>query len=142
MKPLEHSHLECIYCDDFRNEENDKTTIVGWYNSSSIQLPPDAPLILPSLCIIGIVSIPLELTLTSCKFELTQDETILQSIDVPASDLEVGFSKIKNQLLQYGRQLRIVFKLANIRITQPGVLRLRAVINGEIVYGNGFYFLR
>jgi DNA-binding transcriptional regulator YiaG len=41
MKSLKHPNLQCIYCDDIRDEVGGKTTIVGWYVGVPVSLPEE-----------------------------------------------------------------------------------------------------
>lgn len=136
MKPLEHSSLQCIYCDDVRNEENGKTTIIGWHNSSTILIPSNETMSL-HLCIIGIISVPPKFM--KLQFELMQEEHVLQSFKT-----EINKISDDSNLVVYGRQLRVMFRIKDMQISAPCTLRLRAITDDgqtvNTVYGNGLYF--
>lgn len=143
MKPFEHVSLQCIYCDDIRDEANGKTTIVGWYGNEVISLPPEKPLVLSNLCVIGMVTMPLFSKFTSFKVELMQDENVVQSIIVPSEPVEaMQESDNGSSFPQIGKQVRIAIKMLNMQISNPCILRLRIVLDGNEVSGNGLCFTR
>lgn len=140
MKPLKHSSLQCIYCDDIRDEASGKTTIIGWYGGEHVQLPPEGPLLLPTLCVLGLAAIPLELKYTSFKVELLQDDVILQSVSIPpdsVKEMQEG-----NSGTFMGKQIRVAIKLANMQVNNPCVLRLRMLVDDDELYGSGLRFTR
>ena len=139
MKPLEHSSLQCIYCDDIREEINGKTTIVGWYDgSSTIVLPPEDALTLPSLCIVGLLTIPFELKIKSFALELRLGEKVLQSIRPPTESINA----VNDDREKLGRQFRIALKSTNFKVSTPCALRLYAMLDDVELYSNGLYFSR
>lgn len=140
MKPLEHISLQCIYCDDIRDETSGKTSIVGWYGGEHVQLPPDGPLLLPSLCIVGLVAMPLTPSYSSFKLDLMQGTDILQSINIPSD--AVDEMQANGNGPSMGKQIRIAIKMANMQVSDPCVLRLRIVVDKEEIYGNGLRFTR
>lgn len=143
MKPLERPSLQCIYCDDLRDEMGGKTTIVGWYGGESVPLPVDGLLSLPSLCVIGLLAMPMEPRFSSMKVELMQDDNVLQSASMPhhaLSEMQEGSSQPDPS--SCGRQIRVAVKLNNMQISDPCILRLRVVLDDEAIYGNGLRFTR
>ena len=140
MKPLERISLQCIYCDDIRDEIGGKTTIVGWYGGEHVQLPPDGTLLLPSLCVIGLVAMPLTTNYAVFKLELLLGDAILHSINIPPES--VGDTQASVDGLSWGKEIRIAIKMNNIPVPGPGVLRLRIAVDGDEYLGNGLRFTR
>ena len=140
MKPLEHISLQCIYCDDIRDELGGKTTIVGWYGAENIQLPPDGPLMLSSLCMVGLIVMPLELSYSSFKVEVMLGDVVFHSINIPPEAFDQLLANGHGSSM--GKQIRIAIRTTNLQVSDPCVLRLRIVIDGEEVSGNGLRFTR
>lgn len=143
MKPLEHRNLQCIYCDDLRNEVDGKTTIVGWYPVEPVKLPAEGELLLPSLCVVGTLVVPLESKLTDMTIELLQDENVLNSVTVPSNVLhETQQEGLQSPGPLRAMQLRIVLRLLNLRVPEPGMLRMRITVDDEVLEGNSLRFAR
>lgn len=143
MKPLEHLSLQCIYCDDIREEAGGKTTIVGWYGGDPIGLPVEGALLLPTLGIVGMLAMPLEPKYKSMKVELLQDQQVLQSVLMPEQALnEMQVEKVPTSAPQFGRQIRIVIKVQNLPVAEPCTFRMRITAGDEEVYSNGLRFTR
>lgn len=144
MKPLEHTSLQCIYCDDIRDEVGGKTTIVGWYGSGvAVPLPAEGALSIPSLGIIGVFTMPPDSKYRSMKVELIQDEIVLQSVVMPAqalNEMQVPVGQTAKPL--FGREVRMAIKMNNLQIANPCILRMKVVVDDEEVYGNGLGFER
>ena len=143
MKPLEHRSLHCIYCDDIRDEAGGKTTIVGWYGGQPISLPSEGALLIPTLGIVGMLTMPLEPKCKSMKVELLQDQHVLQSVVMPEqalNDTQVDEGLTPEQ--QFGRQVRIVIKANNLQVAESCILRMRITVDDEEVYSNGQCFTR
>ncbi len=142
MKPLEHRSLQCVYCDDIRDEVGGKTTIVGWYGGEPIGLPTEGALLIPALGIVGMLIMPLEPKYKSMKVELLQDKNVLQSVVMP----DQVFNKMQEEATTsssiFGRQARIVIKMNNLQVGEPCTLRMRITIDDEELYSNGLRFAR
>lgn len=145
MKQFEHPSLQCLYCDDIRNEADGKTTIVGWYGKEAITLPPTEALNFPIMCIVGLLALPLATKISTLKVQFMQDENIVQSIDVPAEPVEAIQATDKEsshlEINKFGIQIRIILKLG-IQINQPCILRLRVLLDDDELNGNGLRFIR
>lgn len=143
MKRLEHRSLQCIYCDDVREEVGGKTTIVGWYPAHDVQLPAEGELFLPSLCVLANILAPLDQPFTSMKVELMQDEQVLQTIEPPEQVLvEIQEQAKKSPGPLEALQIHVAIKLQGWRTDQPCRLHLRATLDDEVLYGNGLRFAR
>jgi hypothetical protein len=143
MKPLEQSSLQCLYCDDIRDETGGKTTIVGWYGAKPIELPTEGALLIPTLGIVGMLVIPLEPKCKSMKVELLQDKNVLQSVVMPDQALnEMQVEDATTSAPMLGRQARIVIKINNLLVGDPCILRMRITVDDEEVYSNGLQFAR
>lgn len=143
MKPLEHSSLQCIYCDDIRDEMGGKTTIVGWYAGDRIGLPSEGALLIPTLGIVGVLAMPLEQKCKSIKVELLQDQNVLHSVVLPNQALnEMQVEEATTSEPLFGREVRIVIKMNNLQVGEPCIFRMRIVMDDEEVYGNGLQFTR
>lgn len=143
MKPLEQSSLQCLYCDDIRDETGGKTTIVGWYGGKPIDLPAEGALLIPNLGIVGMLVMPLEPKCKSMKVELLQDKNVLQSVVMPDQALnEIQVEEATTSAPMFGRQARIVIKINNLLVGDPCILRMRITVDDEEVYSNGLQFAR
>lgn len=143
MKPLEHLSLQCVYCDDIRDEVGGKTTVVGWYGGDPIGLPAEGALLMPTLGIVGMLVMPLAPKFKSMKMELLQDQQVLQSVVMPEQALnEMQVEEAPTSAPQFGRQIRIAIKINNLQVAEPCVLRMRMTVDDEEVYSNGLRFTR
>lgn len=144
MKPLEHTSLQCIYCDDIRDEVDGKTTIVGWYGAGvRVPLPAEGALLIPTLGIIGVLTMPPDSKYKSMKLELMQDENVLQSVGMPDQALnEMQVPVDQTAKLLFGREVRIAIKMNNLQIADPCTLRMRVILDGDEAYSNGLGFER
>ena len=143
MKPLEHSSLQCIYCDDIRDEAGGKTTIVGWYGGNSVNLPAEGPLLIPTLGIVGMLVMPPEQKCKSMRVDFLQDENVLQSVVMPDQALnEMHEKEVTTFAPILGRQTRIVIKINHMQVVEPCTLRMRITVDDEEVYSNGLRFAR
>jgi hypothetical protein len=143
MKSLKHPNLQCIYCDDIRDEVGGKTTIVGWYGGVPVSLPEEGALLIPSLGIIGVLTMPSDSKYKSMKVEFMQNEHVLQSVVMPdqaLNEMKVPVDQSAESL--FGREVRIAIKMINLQIADPCTLRMRVVIDEEEIYGNGLDFER
>lgn len=139
MKPLEHRFLQCIFCDDIREEVGGKKTIVGWHAGETIAVPKDGAIVLPSLCLVGLLSVPPNPKFSSLSIDLTQDDDALQHVMVPAEALEKMQDDESSNTL-YGRQIQLAIKMTNLSIDRTCVLRLRVTIDEEELFSNGLRF--
>jgi hypothetical protein len=143
MKSLENFSLQCIYCDDIRDEAGGKTTIVGWYTGDPIELPEVGSLLIPTLGIVGMLVMPLEPKYKSMKVELLQDQHVLQRVLIPDQALhEMLDVKATRGAPLFGRQARIVIKMHNLQLEDSCILRMRITVDDEAVYSNGLRFTR
>ncbi|PIT74343.1 hypothetical protein [Limnohabitans sp. JirII-31] len=140
MNSLENFNLTCIYCDDIRDEVSGKTSIVGWYPVEPIQLKAEEPLLLPTLCVLGLLSTPLDLKFSEIKVELLQNENIVQNVTVPEQSLDQVTSDLGGSNL--GRQMRVAFKIVNLQVSEPTLLRMRVTIDGQALESNPLSFVR
>lgn len=143
MKPLEQSSLQCLYCDDIREEAGGKTTIVGWYSGKPIDLPAESALLIPTLGIVGMLVLLPERKFKSMKVELLQDKNVLQSLVMPdqvPNEMQVEDATTSAPVL--GRQIRIVIKINNLQVENPCILSMRIIMDDEEVYSNGLQFAR
>lgn len=143
MKRLEHRSLQCIYCDDVREELGGKTTIVGWYPTNDVLLPTEGGLLLPALCVLANIFTPLDQPFKSMKVELMQDDQVLQTIEPP----EQALLEMQEQAKQSpgpleALQIRVAIKLVNWHTDHPCRVHLRATLDDEVLYGNGMRFAR
>lgn len=143
MKRLKHRSLQCIYCDDVREEVSGKTTIVGWYPAHDIALPAEDGLFLPSLCVLANILNPLDQPFKSMKVELMQDDQVLQTIEPPEQALlEMQEQAKKSPGPLEALQIHVAIKLLSWRTDQPCRVHLRATLDDEVLYGNGLRFTR
>jgi hypothetical protein len=144
MKPLERTTLQCIYCDDIRDEVGGKSTIVGWYGSDApVALPSEGALVISSLGIIGILNLPPDSKYKSMKVELLQNENVLQSVVMPEQTLnEIQLPVNQTPKPLFGREVRVAIKMSNLQIAEPCVLRMRVIVDDEEIYSNGLSFTR
>ena len=141
IKPLEHSSLYCIFCDDIRNEVDGKTSVVGWYADGTQILMGGAPLVLPKFSMIGILTIPSEKRPSEMRVDLLKDDEVLQSISIPYDKLDDGRkdSQPKPSSLR-GLALRLAIQTVNFPIDRPCMLRMRVQFDSIELYSNGLEF--
>ena len=143
MKSLKHTQLQCIYCDDIRDEVEGKTTVVGWYAGVPVSLPDEGALLIPSLGIIGVLTMPPASKYKSMKVEFMQNEHVLQSVVMPDQALnEMKVPVGQSAKSPLGREVRIAIKMINLQIADPCTLRMRVVVDEDEIYGNGLDFER
>ena len=140
MNQLKNCSLTCIYCDDIRDEVGGKTSIVGWYPVESILLKTEEALLLPTLCVLGLLSAPLDLQFTELKVELLQGENIVQNVTIPEQSLVQVKNDASGPLNSH--QMRIAFKMINLQISEPTIIRMRVTIDSQNLDSNSLQFVR
>lgn len=141
IKPLEHSSLYCIFCDDIRNELDGKTSIVGWYADGAQVLMGGTPFFLPKFSMVGILTIPNENRPSEMKIDLLKDEEVLQSISIPQDKLDFvrEESRSKPSSLR-GMAFRLAIQTVNFPIDRPCTLRMRVQFDSTELHSNGLQF--
>lgn len=143
MNPLDHVTLQCIYCDDIRDEVGGKTSIIGWYSGEPIAMPPEGFLLLPTFCLMGMLALPIDTQFKTLKLEMLQDEEVLHTVVIPeqaVKDLQTGEAHTATPL--FGRQARFAIKMNNFAIVKPCIVRMRITLDDLVVNANGLPFKR
>lgn len=141
IKPLEHSSLYCIFCDDIRNELDGKTSIVGWYADGTQVLMGGVPLLLPKFSIVGILTIPIEKQPAAMTIDLLKDEEVLQSISIPHDKLDSA-RDVSQRKPSSPRTIafRLAIQTVNFPIDRACTLRMRVQFDSTELYSNGLEF--
>lgn len=142
MQQLEQASIQCIFCDDIREEAEGKTSIIGWFNGDPIQLPSEGPLVFPTLGIVALAAIPLEPKFQSVKVELVQNERVLHAINLPSDAVVQLQSDEADKEQAAGRQVRIAMKMVGITVAEPGLIGIRLYLDDLQLDSNALHFKR
>lgn len=132
-------YLHAIYCDDIRYEMGNKQSLMGIYTSDL--WIPEAPAILPKLCVIANIATPLDKPFTKLIIRIMRDDETI--IEAPLIDDQLHQPQLKiienedkdNPHRSIG--LVGIFVLSPFSIEKECTLRVRAETeNGELI-GNG-----
>lgn len=78
--------VDCIYCDDIRNEVGNKLTLVGCYGPDLIV--EKIPATLPKLCVLAKVFTPVDQPFERLTLRVFVGETMVAELQVPTSQLD------------------------------------------------------
>lgn len=128
-------HLDVIYCDDIRNEVGNKISLMGIYTRELTI--PNAPLLLPRLCILVKVVTDIDDPLESLVVRVVKtkdgEETELLStgpLPIPSlTDLPARDDDTTSMLMQ------MQFVLSPFQIEEEATLRIRATTEREELLG-------
>ena len=125
-----------IFCDDIRNEVGGKLSFIGCYNGV-IFVPPEFPLVIPRFCIHLQIFSPAQKPYSSIVarcYAPSVDAPILEMpVETPEQHeqqaLLAGLEKERSAPLYIVAATSLIF--TPLRILSTGLLRVRAMIDGE-----------
>ena len=124
-----------VFCDDIRNEVGGKLSFIGCYNGV-IFVPPRFPLVFPKLCvhfhIVSPASMPYSSILARCYIPGRVAPFVEEPLEAPSLEEQRDLAE---QLEPGVPAPRLIvasgsFIFAPIEIREPGVIRMRAIIDG------------
>jgi hypothetical protein len=122
-------YLFAIFCDDIRREEGNKLTYVGVY-AGKLGVPA-FPALLPRLCFVLSMTVPLDDMPSSLRFCIYKDEELIAQSEVPTDALKSAQSGTTN--LSDDQMVRFFsyFQMSPAQFAQRSFLRARAICDGE-----------
>jgi hypothetical protein len=124
----------CLFCDDLRIEAGNKASYMGIYGSDLII--PEIPIILPSLCIVTFIIVPIREYPKEGRIfhDIMGEERIL---DIPKEAL-LNFQELSLKELESDPDLQQVristnIKLFPFQINKASIIRVWAELDGQIV---------
>ncbi len=124
MSPYVHAQ----YCDDIRYEENFKTTLVGIYGPRLVT--PTIPLVMPKLCVVITISIPIDALPDKCLVVLLYDDEKLFEANINIKEeagAQPSVGDTKDQAFTFSPHLTF----SPFEIKRVGRLKLRVYLDGE-----------
>lgn len=144
IEPIEHSSLYCLFADEIRREADGRDTIVGWYpDNSKIALPPEGGALLSRLMVAAILVIPLAHEPGEMVFELVLNDTVLHTITMPQQQIqELRSADSGDATALRAKVMRMAVQSQNMLIGEPGNLRARITMGGQVLHSNSLKFVR
>lgn len=141
MKSPECITIHCLYCDDIREEVDEKQSIIGWYRKTEIKLP-DEGLFLPIFCIVTIIQVPISVGVEALVIELMQNDNVVQRLDTPVNTLhEKRMQRIESSSEKNMQEIAVNIKLANFGVRESTNFYVRVTVNDEVLIGNKMSFV-
>ncbi|MGB5103262.1 MAG: hypothetical protein WBO04_08075 [Steroidobacteraceae bacterium] len=78
--------VDCIYCDDIRNEVGNKLTLVGCYGADLVI--ERAPATLPKLCVLAKMFTPVDQPFERLTLRVVVGETLLAELQLPRGQFD------------------------------------------------------
>ena len=134
-------YLHVVYCDDVRNELNNKTSLIGVYGADL--LVSEMPAVLPQLFLVISVVADAAEPIERLTIVVSRDEEQLAEISPSGDDLAKGREQAQALRVQGPQSLLaihtigLVLRVAPFPIEQAGVLRVRAKTEREELRGPG-----
>lgn len=143
MRQPDERSIYCVYSDDLRDEIGGKSTIIGWYPEGGIFMPPEGPLLLQKLCILALVTSPIDRPFKTLRIQVSLGSNILQAIDVPEQAV-VAMSQDSKPIKAQVRNIHAKFALQilNFVVNEPGVLEVTVIADGKELKANPLEFVR
>lgn len=128
-----------IYCDDIRSEIGGKQSYMGVYNSDL--LVQDFPAQLEKLWIQVTVRLPLDTKAENLTVIVLKNDESIADIPLPEGQLQsmramVAAASLDGPLAGQSLGCHIALQFPNLQMSEPGVIRLRAIVDGVEVKGN------
>ncbi len=125
-----------IFCDDIRNEAGGKLSFIGCYNGV-IFVPPKFPLVIPRFCVHLQIFSPAQNPYSSitarCYTPSIETPIFEAPVETPPEAdqqaLLAGLGKESSAPLYIVAATSLIF--TPLQIHEPGLLRVRAMIDGE-----------
>jgi hypothetical protein len=118
-----------IFCDDIRNEVNNKTSFMGIVGS--LMYLPGFPIVLPKLCVAITANTPRENPFKSLSFKGSLNETSLFEIDLDEDQLLQANQSQGMIEDPKGFLAQAVFVLSPLHIEGPGKIKISVIADGE-----------
>jgi hypothetical protein len=129
-------HLTSIFCDDIRQEVGNKLSFMGCYTGQ--MFVHEFPLTLPKLCIAMHAVTPADNPFKQIKFRLLKGDEVVAEMDMNMTAIPLPPPPLVHSP---GDELRFmlgqVFQLSPFLVTEPCVLRARAITEDEELKGGG-----
>lgn len=130
--------ITSIYCDDVREEVGGKRSFIGVYAGQLIV--QSAPAVLPKLCVIVIISTPIDRPLTKCVIRILMDGDTLAEMPLEPRLLDESQNKLKAEPLPPDSEepsivLHAVAQFSPFPITKECKLRIRVQTEDEELKG-------
>ncbi len=132
-------HLNVVYCDDVRQETGNKLSLMGLYQADLVV--PAMPTKLPKLCAVFTAKTPASLPFKHLKFELTKNEQVVASTEIPSEALEQLSRSPKpreeddSKPTQWVLEIGVALQLTPFEINEPFKLRSRIQTESELIRG-------
>lgn len=132
-------YLHAIYCDDIRFEISNKQSLIGIYGNEL--WVPEAPALLPKLCIIAKIVTALEKPFTKLTIKIMRDDEILIEAPLIGEHLHQPQANIIENGDKNNPHRRIAvdgtFVLSPFSIEKECVIRVSAETDSGELVGNG-----
>lgn len=127
-----------IYCDDVREEVGGKRSFMGVYSGQLIV--QSAPATLPKLCVIVIISTPVERPLTKCIIRILKDDDTLAEMPIDSAVLAdmqktLAAQRTPPGLEYHSIMLHAVAQFVPFPIIHEHILRIRIQTEDEELKG-------
>ncbi len=130
--------VHVIYCDDIRNEEGRKISLMGIYDSELVV--QSFPLTLPKLCAQILIKFPGQaLPKDLLKIELLSGESPIAVFELDQKALHaVVIPDADDQVLEEERHvsIQVHFMLAPFNLEKPSILRVHCQADKKLIKGN------
>ena len=132
--------LHVVFCDDVRQEAGNKLSLMGIYQASLSV--PSLPTKLPKLCAVLTATTPVSQPFKRLKYELTKNEQVVVSTEVPTEMLEHLTANVKEQADAdadpsgvWVTEVGVVMQLTPFEVNEPFRLRSRIETESEVIRG-------
>ena len=125
----------CEYCDDIRQEMFDKISMMGVYRGGLTLLAP-LPAVLPKLFVSTHIHTPKNKLFSTVEITLKLNDRVLQDLKIPPEQVKIGQEQAIKDPEAKSVFLQVILGLIPLEITEPGKLRVHAIIDGESFEGN------
>ena len=118
-----------IFCDDIRNEVNNKTSFMGIVGN--LMYLPAFPIVLSKLCVVITANTPRDNPFKSLSFKGFLNETVLFEVDLDTEQLEQanqGQGLIEDPK---GFLAQAMFVLSPLHIEAAGKIKISVIADGE-----------
>jgi hypothetical protein len=127
-----------IFCDDIRQEIGSKQSFMGVYNADLVV--GEFPVSLIRFCALVKIQFPLDTAAQSILIRIFDNDTPIAEISAPDGALQAARAAVL-QKGEIAEDQTITFstaiQFAPLNLSQPTVLRVRAIIDGSEVKANG-----
>jgi hypothetical protein len=134
LEPMRYGYS--VFCDDIRNEVGGKLSFIGCYNGVMF-VPSGFPLTFPKICVhfhvVSPASMPYSSIVVRCYIPAKAEPLVEEPLQAPSVDEQ---RRLAEQLEAGVSAPRLIvasgsFIFAPLEIREPGLIRMRAVIDNE-----------